>query len=93
MSRLHPLWTDRAASPAKRYRVTSGRTQLEMAQEVGCSLTSIHNLEHRGVGSGALWAKVAEIFDVAVEAIKPFAPARGLADLRQLELGWGASSS
>jgi DNA-binding XRE family transcriptional regulator len=93
MSGPHPLWDDEVPSPAKRERVTSRRTQLQMAQEVGCSLMAYHNLESRGLGSAHLWARVAEVLQVPVEAIKPIAPARGngVADL-QLILP-GASSS
>jgi DNA-binding XRE family transcriptional regulator len=91
MAGPHALWDDAAPSAVKRLRVTSRRTQLEAAGAAGCSLTAYHNLEARGVGSADLWARVAAVFRVLVEDIKPaVAPARN--DDRQLQLV-GASSS
>jgi hypothetical protein len=89
----HPLWDSKPTSPVKRLRVTDHRkmTQFDAAGAAGCSLTAYHNIEARGVGSPDLWARVAAVFQVAVDSIKPVSPARGQ-DRRQLLLV-GASSS
>jgi hypothetical protein len=80
MTGPHPLWDDKAPSPVKRLRVTwRHQTQLEMAGAVECSLTAYHNLEARGIGSAQLWERVAAVFQVAVDSIKPVSPARGKA--------------
>lgn len=92
MTGPHPLWEDKAASPLKRRRVTSGRTLLETTREARCSLTALHNLESRGIGSAELWRRVAAVFDVAVETINPLSPARGYGLAPQLALFPGSSS-
>ena len=92
MAGPHPPWADKAASPLKRRRVTSGRTLLETAREARCSLTALHNLESRGIGSADLWQRVAAVFRVEVDAIKPVAPASGYGLEAQLAIP-GTSSS
>jgi hypothetical protein len=88
------LWEDKAPSPVKRLRVVTRKmTLLDAANAVGCSLTAFHRLESRGIGSAELWQRVAAVFNVEVEAIKPIASARGSAwPEDQLALPWASSS-
>jgi len=86
----HPIWSDRAASPLKRQRVTARLTQMEVANRAPCSLSAYSNLEARGIGSDDLWKRVAAVFDVPVDAIRPpRSPAGEPADDLQGELELG----
>jgi hypothetical protein len=89
MARPHPK-LDEPRSPAQRVRIRLGLTLDEASRLTGGRLSraQLARMEH-GAGSARAWQLLGSILEVPLETILP---ARGLAHLRQLELGWVTSS-